>query len=804
MKNKGTITFVVFCMFFSMFFTACKPLKPTSSKINEIPAWGNKIYFDWSLLPKGEKGSFYSWSEPFIYKMLSLKICTEKEAEVPSREIKRGEFLQWLLKAKNVKLVSRGHEFKDVPKEHPYRSAILTAVELGIIDKTQEFRPDDPLIRSEASIWLINAKGEEAKKTASTFKEPLIPAQDGFYEVPKEAVGALSTCILPENQLIYYRWKEGEDFRLIKPNAPMIVAEALHSIFMLAYPPKRGGTVTVGMSMEPKTLFAGLEQTAAFSQISPLLYYDTIGGRDENWSLFPVMIKRIPTRDNGLWKVLDDGRMEVTFELHKGLKWADGQEITADDALFAYLFTTHPSFPTIHNESDFWLDKVVVKDTYTAVAYWNQHYTFANLSLGLFPRHYFEKELNYHLDAFNMNDKKYYDPSKDDPKTTDKDESFKSEKFLADEQFINKATQSDTETYNYIKNPMHAGPYKVKKWELGQSIILEPNENFMFGKPLLDSFVFRTIENTDTLLAATMAGNVDMTLTGLTFDQAMQLKKKTNIPQVAFFTPSLMWAHLDLNIDDPILSDLRVRKALLHGIDRQGISTQMFEGIQPVADSWLPPKHPAYNDKTISKYTFDPKKAGELLDSAGWKLNPTTKLREKNGQPFTISFITAAGNKLGEQIEAVVSSDWKSIGLQVTQKNEQATSLFGTTLKERKFKGPTAVMYSWVMGPDSNMYSICNSKQIPTQANGWSGQNYTAFKNEIVDRLTDDNMKQLDKKKIYENLWTIQEIMTKELPSLPLYYRVDVTSANPNIRGYAPTGSGVGATWNGPWWSWDR
>jgi peptide/nickel transport system substrate-binding protein len=102
------------------------------------------------------------------------------------------------------------------------------------------------------------------------------------------------------------------------------------------------------------------------------------------------------------------------------------------------------------------------------------------------------------------------------------------------------------------------------------------------------------------------------------------------------------------------------------------------------------------------------------------------------------------------------------------------------------------------------MYSICNSKQIPTQANGWSGQNYTAFKNETVDQLTDDNLKQLDKKKIYKNLWTIQEIMTKELPSLPLYYRVDVTSANPDVRGYTPTGSGVGSTWNGPWWSWDR
>lgn len=804
MKNKGLITFLVLCSLFSIVFTGCQSTKSTSLHVNKIPPWGNKIYFDWSLLPKGEKDSFYAWSETYLYKLLSLKIITEKEAEIPSREIKRGEFIHWLLKGKKSKLISKGHEFSDVAKDHLYRNDIITAVEMGIVDKSDEFRPDDPLIRSEASIWLVNAKGEEARKIASTFVEPIIPAQDGFYEVPKEAIGCLSTCILPENQLIYYRWKEGEDFRLIKPNAPMIVAEAAHSIFMLLYPPKRGGTVTIGMSMEPKTLFAGLEQTAAFSQLSPLLYNDTIGGRDENWALFPVMIKRIPTRDNGLWKVYDDGRMEVTFEFHQGLKWADGEEITADDALFSYLFTNHPSFPTIHNESDFWLDKVEVKDKYTAVAHWNQHYTFANLSLGVFPRHYFEKEFNYTLKTYLLNDKKYYDPSKDDPKTEDIDESYKSEQYLADEQFINKATQSNSNTIDYLESPMHAGPYRVKKWELGQSIILEPNENYLFGKPLLDSFIFRTIENTDTLLAAALAGNVDMTLTGLTFDQAMQLKKKTNIPQTAYFTPSLMWAHLDLNIDNPVLSDIRVRKALLHSIDRKGISDQMFEGIQPPADSWLPPKHPAYNDETITKYAFDPKIAAQLLDEAGWKLNPNTKKREKNGKPLTITFITSAGNKLGEQIQAVIVSGWKEIGIDAISKNEQSTSLFGTTLRERKFSGPTAVMFSWVMGPDSNMYSIGNSKQIPTQANGWSGQNYSGFKNTVVDQLTEDNMKQLDKKKIYENLWKIQEIMTKELPSLPLYYRVDVTSANPDIRGYSPTGSGVGATWNASWWSWDR
>ena len=79
MKNRGFTVVVVLCMFFSLLSTSCQPSKKLQTNVNEIPNWGNKIYFDWSLLPKGEKGSFYAWSEPYIYKMLSLKMITEKE-----------------------------------------------------------------------------------------------------------------------------------------------------------------------------------------------------------------------------------------------------------------------------------------------------------------------------------------------------------------------------------------------------------------------------------------------------------------------------------------------------------------------------------------------------------------------------------------------------------------------------------------------------------------------------------------------------------------------------------------------------
>ena len=147
--------------------------------------------------------------------------------------------------------------------------------------------------------------------------------------------------------------------------------------------------------------------------------------------------------------------------------------------------------------------------------------------------------------------------------------------------FIARVAQADTKAgYDYNQNPMHAGAYRVKKWEQGQSIQLEANENYIFGRPLLETITFRTIDAT-TSLAAAIAGNVDMTLTGLSFDQAMQLEKREST-QKPRLTPSLTWEHIDLNIDDPDLADKRVRQALLHAIE-SSIVDQFFGGAQPVA-----------------------------------------------------------------------------------------------------------------------------------------------------------------------------------------------------------------------------
>ena len=506
--------------------------------------------YDWSNLEPGQKEEYYSYTEAPMTKLQENGVVGKDELADPTKPVSRGQFVSWIVKGLALE-ADTGYTFDDVAKDHPYHDAISTAAQNGIIEKTDSFMPDEDLLRGDAAVWLVNAKGNEAKEAATALPEPLIPAQDGWtetLEMGNEVANSLSLCILPDHQMMYYRWLEGDDYRYIRPAYPMLVSEACYSVYMLTNPPTRGGAITIGQAQEPKTLFSGLDTMSAMTQITSLLYESSTGGFDEFWGRFPVMLKFMPTQENGDWVIDYDengevNKMIVTYHLHEGLKWSDGVEITSKDALFSYHFYNHPACPVIHNEMDFWIDSMVALDDYTVQVTWNTPYLYANSGIGLMPAHWFEEKFDYVLEPYDINDKSYYDYDQDIEETTE-NEAYVSDKCKADADFIVSATSGDAGEDSYGRAPVHAGCYKVKSWERGQTIILEPNEYYLYGKPLLDNIIFRTIESTDTLLASAIAGQVDMTLTGLTFDQAKQLEKQET-DQLPVFTPSLTWEHVD-------------------------------------------------------------------------------------------------------------------------------------------------------------------------------------------------------------------------------------------------------------------
>jgi len=735
----------------------------------------------------------FLWTKEYVDNITAEGIIDYSDILLPRRPIRRGEFIKWLVKAKELRLVDTGYEFSDVPKNHPLHTYIVTAAVNEIIEKEKEFHPNDALLRYQMGMWLITAKGKDACEEAKKYmEEPLVLAQDGYYELKEispEVAGKLSVCYLPKNQLMYYR-KNG-DFRCIMPKETAVLGEACHSLWMLRHPPKEEKEIIIGLPQEPRTLFYNADSMTAMTQVAGLIYSTTVEGYDENWCIYPSLIKVIPTLENKLWKVYANGTMEVTYELRRGLKWADGKPITSQDLKFAFCLFNHPAFPIVHTQIDRWI-KLEIVDNYTVKIKWDHPYLYANYGISIMPKHYWNYDLEY-----DLNDPNYY--VEDDPNTPE-DETYKSDQYKKDEEFIVEAVMSE-----YKERPLHAGPYKVKEWNKGQYIKLERNENFMLDKPLAKEITFKIIESTDSLFNAAKEGYIDVVTFGLTYDQALELekysRKKENISSlISIFVPALTWEHIDLNVDNEILSDKNVRKALIYSIDRQGIVNKFFNGKQPVSHSWLPSRHPAYDNSTITKYEYNLQKADKLLNEAGWTLDPYTGLREKDGETLLITFKTTSYNKTREDIQKEIKAYWEKVGIKVEVKNETTTTFFISTLQLREFSGPTACMYAWVMGPSSNLYSLLHSSQIPNDKNGYTGQNYTGYSNKEVDRLLDENYESLDKDKINKNLRKIQEIVTDELPSIPLYDRVDCCAINRKLKNFLPTGTTTAITWNGYLW----
>ncbi len=329
--------------------------------------------------------------------------------------------------------------------------------------------------------------------------------------------------------------------------------------------------------------------------------------------------------------------------------------------------------------------------------------------------------------------------------------------------------------------------------------MLAPNETWWGKKPAFERVTIRIIERTTALEANLLSGAIDMIAgeLGLTLDQALAFEKRHGAEFDITFKPGLIYEHLDLNLDNPILADKRVRKALIHALDRAAISQQLFAGRQPVAQSSVSPLD-WIHDPEAPAYGYDPARAKALLDEAGWSVIEDGVRYNAAGERLTLELMTTAGDRTRELVEQVLQSQWRQVGIDVRIRNEPARVFFGETVAKRKFTG--AAMFAWLSSPESVPRTTLRSDQIPTEANAWSGQNYTGFKNAEMDELVDAIEVELDRA-MRKDLWSrLQRLYVEELPVIPLYWRAQAYILPKWLGGVRPTGHlGTTTMWIEEW-----
>ena len=527
-----------------------------------------------------------------------------------------------------------------------------------------------------------------------------------------------------------------------------------------AAPDARAGRdeLVIGMTQFPATFSPIINAMLAKSYIlamtrRPLVTYD------QSWELVCMLCTELPTIENGLAKreTLADGGagMALTYTIQPGATWGDGTPVTTGDVLFGWEVGRHP------------LTGVANRDLYERITAIDVHD---------------DKRFTVHLD------KLFYDyPDRGSipllPAHLERDA-------FADPREYRHRTLYDSDPTN---PGLYYGPYRITEIVSGSHVVLEPNPTWWGDAPHFKRIVVRVIENTAALEANLLSGAIDYVAgeLGFSIDQALSFERRHGDRFNIFYKPGLIYEHIDLNLDNPMLEDRRVRRALLYALDRERLVAQLFGGKQPVAHSNVNPLDWVYSED-VPTYAYDPAKAAALLDEAGWGEMRNGIRHNAAGERLTLRLMTTAGNKVRELVEQVLQSQWKKVGVEITIKNEPARVFFGQTVTRREF--PALGMYAWLSSPESVPRSTLHSGMIPAEDNNWSGQNAPGFANAEMDRLIEATEIELDRE-VRRGYWRrMQQIYAEELPVLPLYFRAEPYILPPWLTGIEPTGHQVTTT----------
>lgn len=510
--------------------------------------------------------------------------------------------------------------------------------------------------------------------------------------------------------------------------------------------------LVIGITQFPSTFHPSIDAMVAKSYILAMVERP-FTAYDKNWNLVCLLCTELPTLENGRAKheKTPEGRdgIALTYTIAPGAKWGDGVPVTAKDALFTWRVGREPKSGVAPLELYRRILKIDPVDDTTFVMHMDR-VTFDYNAIN-----------DFHLLPAHLEETAIEDPTQ-----------YKTH------------NRFDTDTTN---PGLYLGPYKITQVSPGAFVVLDENPTWYGAKPNFKRIVIKVIENTSALEANLLSGGIDYIAgeLGLTLDQALAFEKQHGERFKVIYQPGLTYEHIDLNLDNPVLRDLRVRKALAYALDRGAINDRLFGGRQPPADSFVNPLDWVYA-RDLPGYAYDPKQAAALLDEAGWRLGPGGVRQNAKGEKLALELITTAGNRIRELVEQVLQSQWKAVGIDVRLRNEPARVFFGDTVTHRKF--PYMAMYAWVSAPEAVPRSTLHSTEIPGPANGWSGQNTTGFKNAEMDKLIDAVEVELDREK-RRALWhRIQKIYLDEVPAIPLFYRADPFIIPQWLTGIEPTG----------------
>jgi peptide/nickel transport system substrate-binding protein len=490
---------------------------------------------------------------------------------------------------------------------------------------------------------------------------------------------------------------------------------------------KKGGTMIEGGASDVRTFNPVLVGDTTSGLITGLVFNGLVDVDPD--SLQPV--PNLATK----WDVSADGKT-YTFTLKQGVKWHDGSSFSADDVKFSY--DAYMNSDTGTQRAGTLVPRIAsvdVKDPQTVVFTLKDivaPFLVQNCSYGIVPK-----------------------------------------------SIMGNVAPKDWRTHPFsTTKPIGTGPFTFKEYKQGASVTLSGNPSYHMGPTALDTYVYKVVPDSTVLVQQLKTGEVDYgTVQPDLYDET---KKQSNLNVVDYDTFS--FTYFGYNLDPaktPLFQDVKVRQALFYAVDRDTIVKKLFNGLSSVATGTMPTLSWAYApDKITTKYDYDPKKAAQMLDDAGWKAG-SDGIRAKDGKKLSFSMWTNSGNKTREGYLLVLQEGWKAIGVDMKPQFEEFSVYLDRINKNFDFE-MFLVGFSWGVDPDQQ--TMWDTKQHGP------GFNSYGYSNPKVDQLLLDGLHTLDQEKRKQIYIDMQNLVVADAPAMVSDFPKGIIAVNKRVKNRIPNG----------------
>jgi peptide/nickel transport system substrate-binding protein len=417
------------------------------------------------------------------------------------------------------------------------------------------------------------------------------------------------------------------------------------------------------------------------------------------------------------WTVSDD-RLSYAFALRQDVRWADGQRFTADDVMFTFEVLRSPDYEQATMQ--FWKDVQVER-------------------LG-------DYQVRFTLKA----------PSASFPLAL-------RQGIVARHLFSGVAVKGMSADSHSGVRAMGTGPFMVGSISRDRrTVTLDRNPHFTRPRPLLDHVSFRTYATLGDAVDAVSRGEAD-TVGALQPPQLGSLARRQDLSvrQLKTFSFSAMLFNLTPELS-VYFNPPAVRQALAQAIDRPKIVATVLEGHADAAPGPVPPTDWAYSSEAGKRYPYDRDAAARTLDRAGWKINPRTGLRNRDGRDFSLSLVTADAYPY-RQVAQSISAQLREVGVEVRVDPVPASALVGKYVLGRSYQ---IALVAFDNGPDPDQYSLWHSG-APKDALNFASP--LVPRQALIDKDLEDGRIALDRRSRAAAYADFQDLMQDAAPAVFLF-----------------------------------